>query len=52
MKALINAAGNDRKCVIQAVRELYDKQEGAMWGNDENRMNKIVVIGMIYILLC
>ncbi|KND01968.1 uncharacterized protein SPPG_02475 [Spizellomyces punctatus DAOM BR117] len=44
-KALINATGNDRKCVVQAVRELYDKQEGAFWEKDEERINKVVLIG-------
>ncbi|TPX64003.1 hypothetical protein SpCBS45565_g06216 [Spizellomyces sp. 'palustris'] len=44
-KALINATGNDRKCVVQAVRELYDKQEGAFWEQDEERINKVVLIG-------
>ncbi|KAI8821124.1 CobW/HypB/UreG, nucleotide-binding domain-containing protein [Fimicolochytrium jonesii] len=45
LKALINADGSDRKHVAQAVRELYDVQEGAKWAKGEERVNKVVVIG-------
>ncbi|KAJ3168047.1 COBW domain-containing protein 1 [Geranomyces variabilis] len=45
LKALVNVSGDDRKHVVQAVRELYDKQQGARWENGEERINKVVIIG-------
>ncbi|KAJ3145284.1 COBW domain-containing protein 1 [Geranomyces michiganensis] len=56
LKALINVApandddgdddSADRKYVVQAVRELYDKQQGARWEHGEERTNKVVIIGV------
>lgn len=31
--------------VLQAVHELYDVMEGAPWGEVEERLSRIVVIG-------
>ncbi|KAJ3022786.1 COBW domain-containing protein 1 [Thoreauomyces humboldtii] len=44
-KALVSVPENDSKHVVQAVRELYDTQQGAKWGTGEERLNKVVVIG-------
>ncbi|KAJ3299518.1 COBW domain-containing protein 1 [Borealophlyctis nickersoniae] len=48
MKALVNVEGSERKWVVQAVREVYDKQEGAPWGKGEERVNKVVFIGEVF----
>ncbi|KAI8914794.1 CobW/HypB/UreG, nucleotide-binding domain-containing protein [Powellomyces hirtus] len=45
LKALINAKDDGRKNVVQAVRELYDKQQGGLWESGEERVNKVVIIG-------
>ena len=48
VKMLLNAQGSDKKVIFQAVRELYDKQEGIPWDLPrEKRKNRLVFIGMI-----
>jgi G3E family GTPase len=44
-KALLHVAGSERKCVLQAVHELYDIVEGPAWGREEVRRSKLVFIG-------
>ncbi len=44
---LLSAKDTDAKVVFQAVRELYDKQEGAKWDvPPEQRVSRLVFIGM------
>ena len=38
--------GQDRRVVVQAVHELYDKQQTTPWGNDD-RINRMVFIGIL-----
>jgi G3E family GTPase len=46
VKMLLNAQETDQKVIFQAVRELYDKQEGNPWGIPrEQRKNRLVFIG-------
>jgi G3E family GTPase len=44
IKMLINANDSKSKIIFQAVRELYDQQEGNIWG-EEKRETKLVFIG-------
>jgi G3E family GTPase len=44
VKMLLDAKDSDYKIIFQAVKELYDKQQGAAWG-EEDRLNKLVFIG-------
>ena len=44
IKMLINALGCENKVIFQAVRELYDQQQGSKW-EDEKRQTKLVFIG-------
>lgn len=47
VKMLLSAKGTDSKVVFQAVRELYDKQEGVKWDVPiEQRVSRLVFIGM------
>lgn len=45
MKAIVHELNNEYKIVLQGVRELYDKQQGAKWKVGEERWNRIVLIG-------
>lgn len=45
MKGLVWVERDNRKTVLQGVRELYDKQDGGIWGNDEERWSRLVFIG-------
>ncbi|KAI9208869.1 CobW/HypB/UreG, nucleotide-binding domain-containing protein [Polychytrium aggregatum] len=44
MKAIVNDGGA-AKVVVQAVKELYDRQIGAPWAAGEERYSKVVFIG-------
>ena len=53
VKMLLNAQGISSKVIFQAVRELYDKQEGVPWNLPvEKRKNRLVFIGMQYCGIC
>lgn len=45
LKGLVHDPTTPNKIVIQGVRELFDKQEGAEWGEEE-KLNRLVIIGM------
>lgn len=45
MKGLLNVAGSCRMHMFQAVFELYDVVVGAPWGGEDDRSNKLVLIG-------
>eukprot|EP00037_Helgoeca_nana_P002273 m.32852 g.32852 ORF g.32852 m.32852 type:complete len:422 (+) comp12474_c0_seq2:51-1316(+) len=45
MKGVLSLAGEDRRCIVQAVYEMYDLQLTTPWGPDEIRSNALVFIG-------
>lgn len=45
LKALVNIRGFERKLVIQGVYDMFDKHEGEVWGDSEERASRVVVIG-------
>lgn len=46
VKMLLNDETHSQKIIFQAVRELYDKQEGSKWTEPTSeRLNKLVFIG-------
>merc|ERR1711894_299745 len=44
LKGVLSVAGDDRRVLVQAVHELYDKQSTTPWG-DSNHINRMVFIG-------
>ncbi|KAJ8306519.1 hypothetical protein KUTeg_017064 [Tegillarca granosa] len=45
LKGLISTDDSDKRLVVQAVHELYDSCYTSPWGKDEERINRIVLIG-------
>ncbi|XP_077981655.1 zinc-regulated GTPase metalloprotein activator 1-like [Glandiceps talaboti] len=45
LKALLTVKGNPRRVILQAVHELYDREETSFWENDASRVNRFVFIG-------
>lgn len=45
MKGMVWVDGSDRKIVLQGVRELYDKQDGGVWKDGEEKWSRMVFIG-------
>ena len=45
MKGIVSIENEPYKIVLQGVRELYDKQQGAKWDIGEEKWNRIVFIG-------
>ena len=47
MKALVYVVNEDRKCILQGVNELYEFHPGALIAENEEYINKFVLIGML-----
>ena len=45
LKGVVCVEGSERRHVIQAVQEIYDMVEVAEWGDSEDRVTRLVVIG-------
>ncbi|XP_077862829.1 putative COBW domain-containing protein 7 [Saccoglossus kowalevskii] len=44
-KGLLAVRGNPRRVVLQAVHELYDREETTLWVDGTPRINRLVCIG-------
>ncbi|XP_013413592.1 COBW domain-containing protein 1 [Lingula anatina] len=45
MKGVTSIVDCPRRVIVQAVHELYDRQETTLWEESEQRMNRLVFIG-------
>ncbi|GAQ89223.1 hypothetical protein KFL_004990080 [Klebsormidium nitens] len=45
MKGVLNIVGREEKQLLQAVHDLYEIRPGQRWGNEEERITRIVLIG-------
>ncbi|XP_064624263.1 zinc-regulated GTPase metalloprotein activator 1-like [Lineus longissimus] len=45
LKGVVSVRGNPRRVLLQAVHELYDRQDTTAWEQDNTRLNRMVFIG-------
>jgi G3E family GTPase len=45
VKGIVNAQGEKKKSIVQSVSHYLSITEGQVWGQDEERMSRIVFIG-------
>jgi hypothetical protein len=49
-QGVVSVRGNPRRVLLQAVHELYDRQDTTVWEQDTIRINRMVFIGeLIYL---